>query len=132
MTFERLGGLLDDDARTHEPVKRNARERSHRVRHRRRVLALDELDELGRKAIPGARSAPCAKRDGRAARTQTERAHPSVHQHRSSQNDPDRNAERGFASPTRERGRAPSLIVHRVDRGAYLDVPPNPRKLERA
>jgi hypothetical protein len=52
-TFERLGDLLDDDTRPHEPVERDARERSPRVRHGRRVLALDELDEARREAIPG-------------------------------------------------------------------------------
>jgi hypothetical protein len=53
VTLERLGDLLDHDARAYEPVKRDPRERSPRVRHRRRVLALDELDEAGREAIPG-------------------------------------------------------------------------------
>ena len=51
-TLERLGDLLDHDARTDESVKRDARERSSRVRHRGRVLALDELDKAWREAIP--------------------------------------------------------------------------------
>lgn len=59
------------------------------------------------------------------ARTQTERAHRVILQCRSSQSDPDRNVERGFASPG-ERG---DETCSCDGRDAYLDVPPNPRKL---
>ena len=52
MTLEQLGDLLDDDTRADELVERDPPEQSSRVRHRRRVLVLDELDEMQREAVP--------------------------------------------------------------------------------
>ena len=55
LTLEHFGNLLDRDACAHEAVKGDARGRPPRVRRRRRVLALDELDEARCQAVP----APC-------------------------------------------------------------------------
>ena len=63
--FERLGDLLDDHARPHEPVKRDPRERSPSVHLRRRVLDLDQLDEAWRQAVPAARCQPECERQNR-------------------------------------------------------------------
>lgn len=62
------------------------------------------------------------------ARTQTERAHPAIHQHPSSQNGPDRNVERDFASPGEREGESGSrmrIIMIATPTLMYHQIPEN-------
>ena len=128
-TFERLGDLLDDDTRPHEPVERDTRERPRRVRHGRRVLALDELDEARRETIPGGSERSVA------SRAEEERC--TMHAPKLSERIPEfTRVDRPRMIPIEMSKEVLPVLGTTFDffrsssiGMAYLDVPPNPRKL---